>query len=106
MKHAILAFAMDPLTGKIDMDLITTGRSHAFRQMVSDCKLRLLEALNTAAAKSIPIINFINSQKHIKDQVLYIFAASRVFSSLSLEPHCLSWAKTGKSRRRDVERMY
>lgn len=78
---------MDPLTGKIDMDLITTGRSHAFRQMVSDCKLRLLEALNAAAAKSMPIASFINSQKHVKDQVLHVFVASRASLSLSLKPH-------------------
>ena len=34
----MLSFAIDPLTGKIDMDLISTGKSSALRERQSDLK--------------------------------------------------------------------
>ena len=34
----MLSYAMDPLTGKIDMDLITTGKSSAIRDRQADLK--------------------------------------------------------------------
>lgn len=38
VREALLSYAIDPLTGKIDMDLITTGKSSALRERMSDLK--------------------------------------------------------------------
>lgn len=38
VKSAILSYALDPVTGKIDMDLINTGKGSAFRQKAADLK--------------------------------------------------------------------
>ncbi len=38
VREALLAYAIDPLTGRIDMDLITTGKSAASRERLADLK--------------------------------------------------------------------
>lgn len=38
VREAMLSYAIDPLTGKIDMDLINTGKSNALRERQSDLK--------------------------------------------------------------------
>lgn len=46
MKVAIQEAATDPKTGQIDMDLITTGRSAATRQILSTMKKAVLDLLS------------------------------------------------------------
>lgn len=38
MREALLSYAIDPLTGKIDMDLVYTGRSSAVREQLAELK--------------------------------------------------------------------
>ena len=38
MREALLTYAIDPLTGKIDIDLITTGKSNALREQMAALK--------------------------------------------------------------------
>jgi len=51
VREAMLTNAVDPLTGKIDMDLITTGKSSALRERQADMKraVRALIAARPAA---------------------------------------------------------
>lgn len=45
VNEAILAFAIDPLTGKIDMDLINIGKSSAYREYINSVKDAILDQL-------------------------------------------------------------
>jgi DNA replication licensing factor MCM4 len=45
VKESLLMYAIDPLTGKIDMDLVISGRSSAKRRMVDDLKKEILKIL-------------------------------------------------------------
>lgn len=38
MREAMYCYAIDPLTGKIDMDLVTTGKSNAARERQEELK--------------------------------------------------------------------
>lgn len=38
VREALLSYAIDPLTGKIDMDLINTGKSLAVREKIDHIK--------------------------------------------------------------------
>lgn len=38
IRDAMLSYAIDPLTGKIDMDLVTTGKSSALRERQAELK--------------------------------------------------------------------
>lgn len=46
IREALLSYAIDPLTGKIDMDLINTGKSGAIREKVTQIKNIILDILN------------------------------------------------------------
>ena len=46
VREALLSYAIDPLTGKIDMDLINTGKSGAIREKVDQIKNIVLDILN------------------------------------------------------------
>lgn len=48
MNEAILSFAIDPLTGKIDMDLINIGKSSAYREYTNSVKDAILDQLSIA----------------------------------------------------------
>lgn len=41
-----MAFAIDPLTGKIDMDLINIGKSSAYREYLSSVKDAIIDQLS------------------------------------------------------------
>jgi DNA replication licensing factor MCM4 len=55
VREAMLSNAVDPLTGKIDMDLINTGKSSALRERQADLK-RQIKAL--LAARPSPSLDF------------------------------------------------
>lgn len=41
VKEALHSYAIDPLTGKIDMDLINTGKSSVWRENMQELKRQL-----------------------------------------------------------------
>lgn len=41
VREAMLSYAIDPLTGKIDMDLITTGKSSALRERQAELRRQI-----------------------------------------------------------------
>ena len=41
IQEAILVFALDPMSGKIDMDIINTGQSNFLRRTVDQAKQQL-----------------------------------------------------------------
>lgn len=52
VREALLANAVDPLTGKIDMDLINTGKSSALRERQADMKRHIKALLAARPAPS------------------------------------------------------
>jgi DNA replication licensing factor MCM4 len=81
VKDAMLSYAVDPLTGKIDMDLISTGKSGTVRQRQADLKK---EVKNLILEKGITSIEFGNlvaqlaersSIVHTKRIIFYFFRA-------------------------------
>ena len=79
IREAMLSYAIDPLTGKIDMDLISTGKSSALRERQAELKkhvknmiiekdIRSIEfgtlAAEMAAQSSIPV-----NEKWLRDAV-------------------------------------
>jgi DNA replication licensing factor MCM4 len=59
VRETLLSYAIDPLTGKIDMDLINTGKSGAAREKVDQIKSIILDILNkkTSTAEYSTLIN-------------------------------------------------
>lgn len=55
IKDSILSYAIDPITGRIDMDVIMTGKSSAVREQVADLKKEVKDFL---ASKNIPTLDF------------------------------------------------
>lgn len=50
VREALLSYAVDPLTGRIDMDLIVTGKSSALRERQSELKRQVKALLSTRPA--------------------------------------------------------
>lgn len=55
VRDAMLSNAVDPLTGKIDMDLITTGKSSALRERQADLKKHVRSLISSRSAPHIDI---------------------------------------------------
>lgn len=56
IRDAMLTNAIDPLTGKIDMDLITTGKSSALRERQADLKKHVRSLISSRSAPHIDIV--------------------------------------------------
>lgn len=50
MRESIHSYAIDPLTGRIDMDLVTTGRSAASRELAAEVKRTVKNLMSSSAA--------------------------------------------------------
>ncbi len=53
VREAMLSYAVDPLTGKIDMDMITTGKSSALRERQAELKRQVKAMIQNKAHTSI-----------------------------------------------------
>lgn len=53
IRDAMLSYAIDPLTGRIDMDLVTTGKSSALRERQAELKRQVKSMLTTKGHTSI-----------------------------------------------------
>lgn len=53
VREALLSYAIDPLTGKIDMDLINTGKSSALRERQADLKRQVKAMIMNKGLASI-----------------------------------------------------
>lgn len=68
VRDAMLSYAIDPLTGKIDMDLINTGKSNALRERQSDLKRSVKAMILSKGHNSIDIATLLaemNAQSSI-----------------------------------------
>lgn len=65
IREALLSYAVDPLTGRIDMDLITTGKSSALRERQAELKRHVRALLS---AKSTPHVDFYSLQQDMNAQ--------------------------------------
>jgi DNA replication licensing factor MCM4 len=48
VKDSLHSYAIDPLTGKIDMDMINTGKSNSWREQIQELKRQLRLFLDKA----------------------------------------------------------
>jgi DNA replication licensing factor MCM4 len=55
IKDSILSYAIDPVTGIIDLDVVMTGKSSAVREQLADLKKAVKDLLST---KSLPNVDF------------------------------------------------
>lgn len=70
--EAILSFAVDPITGKIDMDLINTGRSNTQRKLLSMIKNFVIDSINSTEGQGMNYANILGSFKETnKVQFIY-----------------------------------
>jgi hypothetical protein len=53
IREAMLSYAIDPLTGKIDMDMITTGKSSALRERQAELKRQVKSMVQNKGHTSI-----------------------------------------------------
>lgn len=71
IRSAIKEYATDPLTGKIDMELITTGLSNLQRRARSDLRrevVRLVEQMTSgsnAPARVADLLRMLNEQSNL-----------------------------------------
>ena len=65
IREAMLSYAIDPLTGKIDMDLISTGKSSALRERQAELKKQIK---NMVIDKDIRSIEFSTLAAEIASQ--------------------------------------
>ena len=81
----MLSYAVDPLTGRIDMDLISTGKSSAFRERQMELKKAIKAAFETGGlAQSVDfsaLFTLVNSNSSI---VYYLPLISFTFTNHSL----------------------
>jgi len=68
VREALLSYAIDPLTGRIDMDLIATGKSSALRERQAELKRQvksLIMQRNFHSIEFATILAEMNSQSSI-----------------------------------------
>lgn len=69
IREAMLSYAVDPLTGRIDMDLISTGKSSAFRERQTELKKAIKAVFETGGfAQSVDfssLFTLVNSNSSI-----------------------------------------
>lgn len=53
IRDAMLSYAIDPLTGRIDMDLVTTGKSSALRERQAELKRQVKSMVTNKGHPSI-----------------------------------------------------
>lgn len=65
IRSAIKEYAMDPITGTIDMDLVQTGTSSAQRKLQSDLKTRILSLVDSSLGEGTSTITADELQKKL-----------------------------------------
>lgn len=63
VKEALHSYAIDPLTGKIDMDLINTGKSSVWRENMQELKRQLRFFIEGADRKIMDIQSLVTNFK-------------------------------------------
>lgn len=82
IRSAMMSYAIDPLTGKIDIDLINTGRSAAFRERQAEIKKLIRKCLSDSTQSSINFESLF-SQLSSNSSIVY----PNAFSSFLLFSH-------------------
>lgn len=68
IRSAIKDYATDPVTGRIDMDLIQTGTSAAQRRMRTDLMREVIKALETLSRGSSAGVRYSDLIRHMNEQ--------------------------------------
>lgn len=78
IREAMLSYAIDPLTGRIDMDLISTGKSSALRERQAELKKQIKSMI---IDKDIRSIEFSTLAAEIASQssIVLDFSSSALF---------------------------
>jgi DNA replication licensing factor MCM4 len=106
IRTAIAEYATDPLTGRIDMDLINTGHSTSERRQLTDLKREILKIVDQGSVDSstVPlrytdIANKINEQSSVAVQPSAFAEAVRALESEGL------FMINGEGNRRIIRRV-
>lgn len=67
IRSAIKEYAMDPITGTIDMDLIQTGTSSAQRKLRADLKTQIINLLDSSLGEGSDTISYDELQKRLTE---------------------------------------
>lgn len=70
VREALLSYAVDPLTGKIDMDLINTGKSGAVRKKIDQIKSIIRDNL-TKKASTVEYSTLLSDIRNAAGMVFY-----------------------------------
>ena len=65
VREALLSYAIDPLTGKIDMNLINTGKSAAVRERIEEVKSILQDLMLKRTSATDYQILFSELKNHV-----------------------------------------
>ncbi|KAK9447482.1 MCM2/3/5 family-domain-containing protein [Limtongia smithiae] len=106
IRSAIKEYATDPITGRIDMDLIQTGTSAAQRRMRADLKREVLVALETALRTtgngSVRYSDLLRSMNETTSEHIENLDFGDAIRSLETEGQI---SVTGDGMRRTIRRM-
>lgn len=95
IKSAILSYALDPLTGRIDMDLITTGKSSAARERTAELKKQVRSTLGSRSLAPVSVSALLREMNERSSIVINEKAMVEVLDELVQEEfiHILSGSK-------------
>jgi DNA replication licensing factor MCM4 len=104
MKRAIKDYAMDPLTGEIDMDLVSTGTSAAQRQRQAELKDQVLSVLGSDSDAG-PVY-FSDIQKRLIDEYQRGVGENELFGAVKSLEDEQRVKIDGVGSRRKVRRIF
>ncbi|CAH2352835.1 DNA replication licensing factor Mcm4p [[Candida] railenensis] len=101
MKSAIKEYATDPITGRIDMDMVQTGTTSAQRKMQEDLEKEILNILN----ESNNNIKFNDLVQKLNEKVAFRIENSEVNESVRRLQQEGKVIETGDSHRRTIRKI-
>ncbi|ORD94043.1 MCM4 [Enterospora canceri] len=70
IKESLLLYALDPRTGKIDMDMVISGHSKSKTKLIEDLKKEILGVIKRSKKKNILVERIQEELKGLDDQIL------------------------------------
>ncbi|PJF16702.1 DNA helicase, partial [Paramicrosporidium saccamoebae] len=96
IREAMLSYAIDPLTGKIDMDMITTGKSSALRERQAELKRQVKSMIQNKGHTSIEF-NTLLAEMSAQSSIVHM---ARILTCLVCEREMAPRCRRGTGRGR------
>ncbi|KCZ81871.1 hypothetical protein H312_00772 [Anncaliia algerae PRA339] len=77
VRESLLMYAVDPLTGKIDMDLVITGKSSHKKRMIEEMKMEVLKHL-TNPIKFNDLLEILKSDEKLLNEVINVLVNEEI----------------------------